>query len=506
MSRRAARAGAAAAEAAPLLAELRAELGIPEAYDPRALAEAEEAARQPVPDHHERADLRDIPFVTLDPPGAADLDQAFHLVRAGDGYRLHYAIADVASYIAPGGALDVETHRRGLTYYGPDGRFGLHPPVLSEGAASLLPGLDRRAAVWDLAFDADGVMTAARVERAIVRSRAQLDYPSVQRLINQSKSRDVARHDDVDVPEPIALLCELGPLRLDLQITRGGASIDVPEQEVVVSENGDRFRLAYRAPLPIEDHNAQLSLATGMAAAQLQGEAGVGIWRTLDPAQDRDIAALRRVAYGLGLDWPRSMPYGVFARGLDVTAPAAAAFATEATRLFRGAGYRSFGTRDTEPGAPAGASHSAIAAEYAHVTAPLRRLVDRYGTEVALAHCVGAPVPGWVLAGLDALPAEMAAASQRANAYDRGAIDVLEALIMARRVGQTYDAVVVGATAPKDQLAPVRATVLVSQPALRLKVSGPREDLRPGARVRVRVESVDVEARSVKLALVPPAG
>lgn len=501
MSRRAARAGAAAAEAAPLLADLRAELGIPESFDPRVLAEAEDAARQPIPDHHQRADLRDIPFVTLDPPGAADLDQAFFLARAGEGYRLHYAIADVASYVTPGSALDAETHRRGLTYYGPDGRFGLHPAVLSEGAASLLPGLERRAAVWDLTFDADGVMTAARVERAIIRSREQLDYPSVQRLINQSKTRGVSLHDDDDVPEPIALLCDLGPLRLDLQVTRGGASIDVPEQEVVVSENGDRFRLAYRAPLPIEDHNAQLSLAAGIAAARLQGEAGVGIWRTLDPAQDRDIAALRRVARGLDLDWPRAMPYGVFARGLDVTGPAAAAFATEATRLFRGAGYRAFGTRSTDPGVPVGASHSAIAAEYAHVTAPLRRLVDRYGTEVALAHCAGAPVAEWVLAGLDALPAEMAAASQRASAYDRGAIDVLEALIMARHIGQTYDGVVVGSTTPKDPSAPVRATVLVSQPALRLKVSGPREELRPGARVRVVVNGVDLKHRRVDLDL-----
>lgn len=490
MSRRAARAGAATADAAPLLAALRTELGIPESYDPAALAEAEEAAQRPVVDDLERADLRDVPFVTLDPPGSTDLDQAFHLARDGDGYRLRYAIADVASYVTPGGALDVETHRRGLTYYGPDGRFGLHPPVLSEDAASLLPGVDRRAAVWDLSFDPDGVLVAASVARALVRSREQLDYPSVQTAI-----------DDGTADPVLTLLPELGALRLDLQIGRGGATIDVPEQEVSVTEDGQRYRLAYRAPLPVEEHNAQLSLATGMAAAQLQRDAGIGLWRTLDPAQDRDVTALRRVARGLGLDWPRSMPYGVFARGLDVRSPAAAAFATEATRLFRGAGYRPFGTPATGPGVPVGASHSAIAGEYAHVTAPLRRLVDRYGTEIALARCAGTPVPSWVVAALDALPDEMAAATQRANAYDRSAVDLLEALILAPRVGRTYDAVVVETTRPKNGDTPVRATVLVSQPALRLKVSGPRELLRPGSRVRVSVASVDVARREVELRL-----
>lgn len=487
MSRRAARAGAAATGAKPLLAALRTELEIPESYDPAALAEAEEAASRPVVDDHERADLREIPFVTLDPPGSKDLDQAFHLKRAGDGYRLRYAIADVASYVTPGGALDAETHRRGVTYYGPDGRFGLHPPVLSEDAASLLPGVDRRAAVWDITFDGEGVMTEASVARALVRSQEQLEYAAVQAAL-----------DDGSAPEMLTLLPEIGALRLDLQITRGGATIEVPEQEVAVSENGDRFRLDYRAPLPVEEHNAQLSLAAGIAAAQLQRSAGVGLWRTLDPAQDRDVAALRRVARGLGLEWPRSMPYGVFARGLDVRSPAAAAFATEATRLFRGAGYQPFGSPATGPGIPAGASHSAIAAEYAHVTAPLRRLVDRYGTEIALAHCAGEAVPSWVTDALDALPGEMAAASQKANAYERSSLDLLEALIMAPRVGRTYDAVVVETTSPKQAGAPVRATVLVSQPALRLKVSGPREQLRPGLRVRVTVVAVDVAARTVE--------
>lgn len=491
MSRRAVRAGAAAEAAAGPLRALRAELEIPETYDGAALAEAEAVAGEPVIDGLEREDLREIPFVTLDPLGSKDLDQAFHLERAGDGYRLRYAIADVASYVVPGGALDAEVHRRGVTYYGPDGRFGLHPPVLSEDAASLLPDQDRRAAVWHLTFDPDGVMTEVAVRRAVVRSREQLDYVAVQQAL-----------DDGTAPEMLQLLPELGTLRQDLQIARGGATIDVPEQEVGVSEDGARYLLRYRVPLPVEEHNAQLSLAAGAAAARLQLAAGVGLWRTLDPAREQDVARLRRVAHALGLSWPRRMPYGVFARDLDVRQPAHAAFATEATSLFRGAGYLPFGT-PAHPEPPLGGVHSAIAAQYAHVTAPLRRLVDRYGTEIALARTAGTPVPEWVTSGLDALPAVMAAAVQRAGAYERNGLDLLESLIMERRVGRTYDAIVVDTAKPRQD-GTVRATVLLDSPAVRSKVDGPVAQLREGTRARVRVSAVDVAQRSVTLELAAP--
>ena len=56
-----------------------------------------------------------------------DLDQALHIERAGDGYRVHYAIADVAAFVTPGDPVDEEAHRRGQTLYGADSKIPLHP-------------------------------------------------------------------------------------------------------------------------------------------------------------------------------------------------------------------------------------------------------------------------------------------------------------------------------------------------------------------------------------------
>ncbi|PWD52584.1 ribonuclease II [Serinibacter arcticus] len=490
MGRRAVRAGSAAEAVAEGLATLRTELEIPTSYSAEALAEAEEsAARGPV-DATPRHDARALELVTLDPPGSMDLDQAFHLACVGSGYIVHYAIADVAAFVTPGGALDAETHARALTYYGPDGRYGLHPPVLSEGAGSLLPDVDRPAALWRIGLDADGAITDIDVRRSWVRSRAKLTYAGVQ-----------ADLDAGTADEMLHLLPVVGQLRADAQIERGGATLDVPDQEVHSSDDGT-YTLAYRAGLPSEEHNSQLSLLTGIAAARLHREAGAGIWRTLAPARDSDVARLRRVAHGLGLSWPRRMSYGMFAADLDSTQPTHAAFATEATRLFRGAGYVPFGTT-ASPAVPTGATHSAIAAEYAHVTAPLRRLVDRYATEVALAHVAGTAVPEWVLAALDDLPATMAAGSQRANAYEKGSVDLIEAVLLAGRVGDVLDAVVVESSPSREAggEGQARATVLVTEPAVRSRIVGPAEALALGSSTRVRVVAADPGARTVTLAV-----
>src|SRR5699024_7187788 len=93
---------------------------------------------RPWPGRHE--DASDLPLVTIDPPGAKDLDQAMFLERDGDGYVVHYAIADPASFVTPGGALDAALADRGVTFYGPDSSITLHPKVLSAGAADMMGG------------------------------------------------------------------------------------------------------------------------------------------------------------------------------------------------------------------------------------------------------------------------------------------------------------------------------------------------------------------------------
>ncbi len=465
------------------IARIQAELDVTPDFPPEVLAAAEKAAGSPrLPD----LDRTDLDFVTIDPETAQDLDQAVHVQRgpggAGEGdvgYVVHYAIADLAAFITPGDPVDVEANERGETLYGADSKVPLHPPAISEDAGSLLPDQVRPALLWTIRVDAAGEGTDIHVERALVRSRAKLSYESAQAML-----------DDGTASETLVLVKEIGEKRIVRDAARGGVSLPLPDQEIDIADG--RWRLEYRSLLPIEEWNAQISLLTGFGAASLMVYARVGLLRTLPDPDPRDVQRLHRTARALGVEWPAEMLYPDFIRALDPHRADHAAVILASARLLRGSGYVAF---DGE--VPAEPQHSALASEYAHVTAPLRRLADRYAGEVCVALCAEKPVPQWVLAALPGLPSTMQRSSQRARTYERAVVDLVEAGLLVDRVGEVFDAVVVAV----DEKRPERGTAMVRS----LGVEAPVSDAGPlplGEDVRVRLDTADVTERKVRFSLV----
>ena len=452
---------------------LRRELRLPGEFPVAALTEADEAAATTA---MPAADRTDVEFVTIDPATSKDLDQAMHLSRrAAGGYRVEYAIADVASFVRPGGALEAETWARGQTIYLPDGRIPLHPPVLSEGAVSLFPDVERAAVVWTIDLDADGAFAAVEVRRARVRSRAKLDYEGVQRLVDAGR-----------VPESIALLPELGALLARRAADRGAVNLPLPEQEV--EPDGAGWRLVLRAPLPVEEHNAQISLLTGMAAAELMLRGGVGLLRTMPAPRPEAVAKLRAAAESLGVAWPGDASVGAVAASVDPATPRGAAFLDQAADLLRGAAYTAF---DGTP--PAATGHGGVGAPYAHVTAPLRRLADRYATEACLALAAGREIPSWARDALPRLPKAMADTDRLAGSATRGAIDLAEAVLLQHRVGDVFDAGVLDCDEPSTTRPP-GGTVALDDPAVRARCQG---TLPLGDRITARLTIADPTTRKV---------
>jgi exoribonuclease R len=458
---------------------LRRELRLPGEFPAEAMAEAEAAARETV---MPVVDRLDVPFVTIDPATSRDLDQAMHLSRrGGGGYRVRYAIADVASFVRPGGALEAETWVRGQTIYLPDGRIPLHPAVLSEGAVSLFPDVERAAVVWTIDLDGDGGIVGVALERAKVRSRAKLDYVGVQGMA-----------DAGSLPEPIALLPALGQLLSARAADRGAVNLPLPEQEV--EPDGDGWRLALRAPVAAEEHNAQISLLTGMAAASLMLRGGVGLLRTMPAAKPEAVAVLRAAAGSLGVEWPPGASVGTVVASVDPATPRGAAFLDQAAALLRGATYTAF-----DGSAPEETGHGGVGAAYAHVTAPLRRLADRYATETCLALFESREVPAWARAALPRLPKAMAESDRMAGGAARSAIDLTEAVLLEHRVGETFDAGVVDLDAPSHHRPP-GGTIAVDDPAVRARCVG---ELPLGERISVRLDTADPAARKVLFSFGP---
>lgn len=462
------------------LAALARDLELPDGYPDDALAEAEAAARAVSVDPSTAglADLRGIPFLTIDPVGSKDLDQALHLERTPSGAVLHYAIADVPAFVAPGGALDAETRRRGQTLYGADRRVPLHPDALGEGAASLLPGTDRRAFVWRFVLDDGARPTETTLTRAVVRSHAQWSYPDAQRAV-----------DAGEAPSSIAALPWFGAQRSERERERGGASLNVPQVEIVEDASGGSagaYRLVRRATLPVEEWNAQVSLLTGMAAAEVMLRGGIGILRTMPAADPDDVAAFRAQTVALGLPWGEGETYGDYLRGLDGADPRALAVRDAAATLFRGAGYAAF---DGAP--PAQPDQAAVGAPYTHTTAPIRRLVDRWSLVVCEALANGRPVPDWARESLPELPGLMGRSDGLASRLEAASIDRVEAALLRDRVGDVLSGVVL-------RVREGRARVQLDDPVATASCAVP-DDVTAGSTLAVRIVNADIATGTVEI-------
>ena len=390
---------------------IREQFQVPKAFPAEVLAAADRAVGRRPTEHADRTDIR---FVTLDPAASVDLDQAFHIERSGNDLLLQYAIADVAWFIDE--VLDAEAWRRGQTLYFPDGKTSLYPPILSEGAASLLPDVERPAVLFTVRIDPDGQSTLEGAERAIVRSRAKLAYDRVTAA---------------DLPDGFEDLSD----RIEqAEIRRGAARVDPPEQEVTRLENG-RYTLDFQPKLKSEESNAALSLATNLAIADALQAHRTGLFRVMAEPDKRAVKRLRHTATAFGIKWPADLSLVDMERSLTAAdprrppscSPSAAPAAAPAMSPSRTASCR---------GMPA------MAATYAQATAPLRRLADRYVVLATLAVANGKPVPEPVETAFGQLPNVMSQAEARAAQVERAVVDLAEAVMLRGREGTSYPAVV----------------------------------------------------------------
>ncbi len=254
--------------------------GIPLEHSVEAEREAADWLEAPGIDDPALADLLHVPFVTVDNDTSRDLDQALHVSSESTGWRIQYALADAAYYIRPGSALWQKALERGASLYAPDRALAMLPLALSEDLVSLNPGVTRRAFVIDMAVGTDGTITRSFFARARVRSRLQLTYAGVQRVVDGEAELEEARAPNpesmaADFDEHSAVLDSLGHLKSvglaleGAQRRRGVTPFDRTESEIRVQGDPPVFDIEPRERLGSERWNEQLSLACNMQGAAL---------------------------------------------------------------------------------------------------------------------------------------------------------------------------------------------------------------------------------------------
>lgn len=381
---------------AEVVAAAFAELGIERAHGTASEAEAAAWRERPGLDDPALVDLTALPFVTVDDDGARDLDQALHVAREEDGYRVRYAIADAAYYVRPGSALFAEALARGASYYSPLGAAPMLPRALSEDLVSLNPEVERRALVFDLRLDEDGLALSTAVLRARIRSRARLGYRAVQGFLD---GRDGAGLEE-DVARSLELLAAVGRRRVARERARGAVPFDRHEPEIRVAGSPPRFVAAARERLEVADWNAQLSLLcniegaallAGLDAIEHPGEDRLQpIYRVHEAPLERRLDALRgligtwatRLDLGPRWRWREGQSLADYVDGLPDTPrerPRARAVQRQILMAQRASEFR----------AERGPHHAIAAPVYARLSSPMREVVGVF-THKELLEALGA--------------------------------------------------------------------------------------------------------------------
>ncbi len=271
---------------------------IPHVFPQPALDEAE--AAEPV-DLGKREDLRHLPLITIDPADARDRDDAICAMPDPDakgGHILWIAIADVAHYVRPDGALDTEARNRGNSTYFPDRVVPMLPEALSADLCSLHGGVDRACLAVEIRIDAEGNKTGHRFTRGLMRSAAALSYRQAQGAIDGVP-------DDITDPLLEPILRPLWAAHEALSRARARRqplNLVLPEREIVLSEDGHVTSIAFKEPLAahrlIEDF---MVLANVCAAETLEKKRQPLIYRVHDEPDPERIEALRQTAEAAGL-------------------------------------------------------------------------------------------------------------------------------------------------------------------------------------------------------------
>jgi len=171
------------------------EAGFPERHSAEAITEGRRHQRAITVSLQGRRDHRDWPAVTIDPPDARDFDDAVSVHRLDDHHwEIGVHIADVAIYVPPGSAMDREAQERGTSVYLPGRALTMLPPDLTTDVCSLKPDADRPCLTVRAVLDETGRLRDEEMYPSVIRSRARLDYESVQAWLVEERADAVPAH------------------------------------------------------------------------------------------------------------------------------------------------------------------------------------------------------------------------------------------------------------------------------------------------------------------------
>ncbi len=464
---------------------------------------------QPEP---QRLDLRPLTLVTIDGENARDFDDAVGVVETeGGGCRLIVAIADVAHYVSPGSPMDEEARRRGTSVYFPDRAVPMFPEPLSDGIASLNPGVDRLALAVILDFDKSNHRLGAYFRPAIVQSRARLTYTQVKQILDLEEQEVRARNEDL--LEDLERMASLAEGLSRRRMRRGSLDFDLPEAEIVLDLRGHPENIVRAERTIAHRMIEEFMIAANEAVAEYLTALSVPtLYRIHEPPDEDTTAQLARFLAGFGITLtcgPRGPSSQSFQEALRTVRgkPEERLVNTLILRSMKQARYSA-----------TNAGHFGLASKcYTHFTSPIRRYPDLIVHRQLARSLARKREEAQRQAQSLGLLADLASERERlAMEAEREVVDLKKAQFMRDKVGEQYEGFITGVT-PFGIFVGltqyyVEGLVHIStllddyydydEEKYCLRGRRRRRLLRLGDRVAVRVASVNLERRQIDFSLV----
>ncbi|WP_292083264.1 MULTISPECIES: ribonuclease R [unclassified Brevundimonas] len=415
--------------------------GLPTGFSELVEREAEDQA---LPTLKGREDLREVPFITIDPADARDHDDAVYAERDTDpknpdGWIVWVAIADVAAYVRPGSALDREARDKGNSTYFPDRVEPMLPEILSNGLCSLKQGENRACMAVRMIFDKDGKKTGHKFMRGLMRSQAKLSYEQAQAAID-------GQQDDVTGPIMDAILYPLWnaySTMLKGRERRSPLAIESPERRVIMAPGGGIAAIEPRKSLEAHRLIEEMMIQANVCAAEtLEKTRTPLIYRVHDAPSQEKIFNLADFLHTIGKPWNKGESPNTkrFNKLLDETrdGPHAEVVNEVVLRTQMQAIY-----------SPDNVGHFGLHLDrYAHFTSPIRRYSDLI-VHRGLIRGLNLGSDGLTdreIAELDGIAEHVTETERRSMAAERDAMDRYIAAFLEDHVGATFSGRITGVT------------------------------------------------------------
>ncbi len=291
------------------LKSLLIEQNVPHAFTGLQESEASKSA-MPQNLEHDRIDLRNLPFITIDGYDAKDFDDAVYSeLLDNSNYRLAVAIADVSFFVKEDTVLDKEAYNRGTSIYFPNFVIPMLPEVLSNGLCSLQPEVDRLVMVCDMEIDKSGNIVRYKVYNAIIQSVQRTTYDQVYNFLQlkQANADELSLESTglyTVVRKNIINLENIYKLLLKAREKRGALDFNTVESGIVFNETGHIDKISPKVRNDAHKLIEECMLAANVSVADfIQVNGGTPLYRVHDVPSDLKIAQLEEYVASLGIKW-----------------------------------------------------------------------------------------------------------------------------------------------------------------------------------------------------------